>query len=113
MTDDELVLDYGQTEALLDWIDELVQKPAGEGGSNWTGGFDLLVKTTPYSGRIDPEWCRFLRRAAGTASAYPYKVQIPSLGVGQYRRDDILAVRVWLPVHPQMPEVIPGWRLIV
>lgn len=113
MNDAYKLLSYGETNVLLDWIDEKVQLPMSEGGSNWTGGFDLLVKTTSYNGRIDPEWCRFLRRAAGTASVYPYKVQIPSLGVGQYRRSDILAVRVWLPVHPEMPKEIPGERLLV
>lgn len=107
------VLDFRETIALLDWIDELVQLPTSEGGSNWTGGFDLLVSTTAYSGRVHPEWCRFVRRAAGTAAVYPYNVQIPGLGVGQYRRSDIFSVRVWLPVHPQMPDAIPGDRLRV
>lgn len=114
MTDDyTLVLNYGETTALLDWIDELVQLPMSDGGSNWTGGFDLLVRTTAYTSRIDPEWCRFLRRAAGTAAMYPYRVQIPDHGVGQYRRSDILSARVWLPVHPDMPDIIPGERLLL
>lgn len=118
---DRIILRDHEVDALFDWLEHRRDLPVNEGGGGWTGGFDLLVKTTAYTGRIDPLWCPFTRIAMGTAAVYPYKATIPGpatdplrvRGEGQWKRSEILAVRVWLPVHPDMPAEIPGERLEV
>jgi hypothetical protein len=110
MTSKHLTLSTREADALLDWLEHRRDLPLNEGGGGWTGGFDLLVATTAYTGRADPEWCPFERLAMGTAAVYPYKVQIPGGGIGQFRRTEIQGVRVWLPVHDEFPPEIPGDR---
>lgn len=62
----------------------------------------LLVVTTPYSGRPDPEWCVFEYASPGSASVYPYKVRIPGLGIGQYRASEIRAWARPVELHSEL-----------
>jgi hypothetical protein len=99
-----------EQRVLFDWLEARRDLPVNEGGGGWTGGFDMLVSTREYTGRVDPVWVPFERLAMGTAAVYPYKGRIPDAGQGQWKRAEILAVRVWLPIHPDFPEVIEGER---
>lgn len=120
LPDDRLTLTDDQATVLLDWLEHRRDLPLNEGGGGWRGGFDVLVSTVNYSGRAEPEWCPFERLAMGTAAVYPYKVAIPGTQgfawqhggwTGQFKRSEIQAVRVWLPVHDDFPPEIPGERL--
>lgn len=102
--DARAVLAPAAADRLLDWLVERVRLPMNEGGGGWTGGLDLLVKTYEYTGRSDAEWCPFERVAAGDAAVYPWKARIADRGEGQWKRCDILAVALWLPVHPDLPQ---------
>lgn len=104
------IITEAEQRKLFDWLEHRMELPLNEGGGGWTGGFDMLVSTRPYSGRVDPEWVPF-ERIACSGATYPYKGPIPERGQGQWRRSEILAVRVWLPIHPDFPEEIEGERL--
>lgn len=107
---DRRVITEPEQRALFDWLEHRRDLPVNQGGGGWTGGFDMLVSTRNYTGLIDPGWVPFERLAMGTAAVYPYKGRIPGAGQGQWKRSEILAVRVWLPIHPDFPEVIEGER---
>jgi hypothetical protein len=113
--DDRLLLTQEATDALFNWLEWRLVKPTIIGGGGWTGGFDVLVDTANYTGDHEPRWCAFERITHGV---YPYKANIPKRGdlfsvhqhIGQWKRSEIIAVRMWLPIHDDFPPEIPGPR---
>lgn len=65
-------------------------------------GDELLVDVSAYKSMPAGdtlEWCRVQNLAAGSAAVYPYKVEIPERGVGQFRASEVLAWRRPVSVH--------------
>jgi hypothetical protein len=54
---------------------------------------ELLVVTEAYDGDPRPKWCKVVGLAPGSASVYPYKVQVPERGVGQFAAHEVLGWR--------------------
>lgn len=65
---------------------------------NLARGDELLVDTSAY-GVTGTHWCECVGIAPGSASVYPYKVQVPRRGVGQYRASEVLGWRRPLLLH--------------
>lgn len=66
----------------------------------------LLVDTTAYAGpSVGVQWCHFVRSSPGSASVYPYEVQIPGLGRGQYRASEVLGWARPLSLHELVREI--------
>lgn len=53
----------------------------------------LLVDIAPYVHGAGLTWCPYLRKAPGSASVYPYKVQVPDRGEGQFRASEVYGWR--------------------
>lgn len=72
--------------------------PVMDARDSLVAGDLLLVDTTAY-GVDGHKWCRFVRTAPGSASVYPYKVQIPERGIGQYAAREIEAWARPMDIH--------------
>lgn len=66
--------------------------------ANMSCGDEVLVDTSAY-GVPGEHWCEVVGLAPGSASVYPYKVDVPGRGHGQYRAREILAWRRPLRTH--------------
>jgi hypothetical protein len=66
--------------------------------TNCPRGDEFLVDTSAY-GLPGLHWCEVVGVATGSASVYPYKVDIPNRGVGQYRASEVQGWRRPLVVH--------------
>lgn len=65
---------------------------------NLSYGDELLVDTSAY-GVPGEHWCEAIGLAPGDAAVYPYKVQVPERGEGQYSAPEILGWRRPLRLH--------------
>ena len=71
--------------------------------ANLSYGDELLVDTSAY-GVPGEHWCEVTGLAPGSASVYPYKVQVPGRGQGQYRASEVLGWRRPLVLHRLLRE---------
>lgn len=78
--------------------------PAKDAADSLVRGDLLLVDISNYAMTDKPEWCSFLYSVPGSASVYPYKVQIPGKGVGQYRAREVLAWARPVELHRRLVE---------
>lgn len=73
-------------------------------------GDELLVDVGDYYEGGGLQWCSFLFSSPGGAAVYPYKVQIPERGVGQYRASEVLGWRRPVALHQ---ELRAAWAVLV
>lgn len=62
-------------------------------------GDELLVDVNAYTGARVPLWCSVTALSPGSASTFPYKVQVPQHGVGQFKAGEVLGWRRPLEFH--------------
>jgi hypothetical protein len=65
---------------------------------NLSYGDELLVDTSAY-GVPGEHWCEVVGLALGDAAVYPYKVEVPERGTGQYRAREVLGWRRPVKLH--------------
>lgn len=70
---------------------------------NLSYGDELLVDTSAY-GVPGEHWCEVVGLAPGDAAVYPYKVDVPERGTGQYSAREVLGWRRPLRLHQLIRE---------